>query len=292
MKLTRFEHAGVAKVGSVNDDDTIVDLTSALASEFGKISSMRALLDLGEAGMEAVKKAISQGDQSIPMAHVQMLAPIHDADKVLCIGMNYADHCIEQDFPIPTEPIIFSKFGSSVIASGDPILYTPDMKELDFEVEMAVIIGKPGKNISKEKAMDHVFGYATSHDVSERWWQLNGKKNGGQWLLGKHRDDFCPLSPIIPKDQVSDPHKLGLRCILNGKSMQDSNTDQMIFKTDELIQFISQFMTLSPGDIILTGTPPGVGCFIKPDPIWLKIGDEITCEIDEIGSVTNKVIKA
>lgn len=289
MKLTRFEHDGKAKVGALKGDETIVDLTSALADEFGSVSSMRQLLELGEAGTAAISKATA-GDHAIPLADVTLLAPINDSDKLLCVGMNYADHCHEQNFPIPEEPIIFNKFASAIVPSGTPIEYTKDMSQLDFEVELAIVIGTKCKYATKDKAMDYIWGYATAHDVSERNWQFN--KNGAQWLMGKHRDDFCPLSPLVSKDEVADINKLGLRCILNGESVQDSTTEQMIFKVDDLVVWISQYMTLMPGDIILTGTPPGVGCFRKPEPLWLKVGDVITCEIDGIGAVTNAVVKA
>lgn len=211
--------------------------------------------------------------------------------------MNYVDHCLEQNIPIPKEPIIFNKFASSIIASGEGIILNNETKELDFEVELAIVIGKDGKNIKKKDAFLHVGGYTIAHDVSARDWQL--KKNGGQWLIGKTFDTFCPLGPCIvtpedlaiikDMDQKKAVHNLGIRCLLNGKPVQDSNTRELIFKIDEIISWISRFMTLRCGDLILTGTPPGVGCFRKP-PLWLKIGDEIECEIEAIGNIRNKII--
>lgn len=201
--------------------------------------------------------------------------------------MNYVDHCTEQNLPVPTEPLVFSKFASSISNPGDDIIKAPEVKELDFEVELVIVIGKEGKRIKEEEAMQYVAGYTVAHDVSARDWQL--KKNGGQWLVGKAFDGYAPIGPaIVSAEELGDPHKLGIRCRLNGEIVQDSNTDQLVFKTETIISWVSKFFTLRPGDIILTGTPPGVGCFRKP-PLWLKDGDVVDCEIDGIGTITNTV---
>uniref|UniRef100_A0A8C4QJ35 Fumarylacetoacetate hydrolase domain containing 2A n=1 Tax=Eptatretus burgeri TaxID=7764 RepID=A0A8C4QJ35_EPTBU len=161
-------------------------------------------------------------------------------------------------------------------------------QELDWEVELAFVIGKKGKHIQEDRAMEHVAGFAVSHDVSARDWQM--KRNGRQWLLGKTFDSFCPLGPaLVTKIGLSDPHKLGICCRVNGQVMQESNTEQMVFKTEFLVSWVSRFVTLYPGDVFLTGTPPGVGVFRKP-PVFLKRGDTVECEIDEIGKITNKVV--
>ena len=202
--------------------------------------------------------------------------------------MNYADHCHEQNQPVPVEPVIFSKFPSSIAASGDPIVSPAETKELDYEVELCVVIGKEGRRIRKEDAMAHVAGFCVAHDVSARDWQL--KKNGNQWLLGKALDGFAPIGPCITTpDEVGDPHNLRLRCIVNGEALQDGSTSTLVHKTEDCIAWISKMITLKPGDLILTGTPPGVGCFRKP-PIWLKPGDVVTCEIEKLGSITNTVV--
>eukprot|EP00301_Raphidiophrys_heterophryoidea_P024861 c8199_g1_i1.p1 GENE.c8199_g1_i1~~c8199_g1_i1.p1 ORF type:complete len:313 (+),score=76.10 c8199_g1_i1:38-940(+) len=290
MKLVRFLQAGAVCVG-VRDNLTIVNLTTALTSKYGPIRSMRQFLTLGQEALNDAKVLCQScaPEHRLNSDSVKFLAPINDSEKVICIGMNYVDHCLEQNFPIPKEPIIFSKFANSIIASGDPIMFTKEMTKLDFEVELAIVIGKPGRRISKANAMDHVAGFCVAHDVSERCWQM--EKNGGQWGVGKTFDTFCPLgNDLVTRESVSDPHKLGLRCLVNGKVMQNSNTDQMIFKTEDLINWASQFFTLTPGDIILSGTPPGVGVFRKP-PVYLSPGDVITCEIDELGQVTNQVVK-
>jgi 2-keto-4-pentenoate hydratase/2-oxohepta-3-ene-1,7-dioic acid hydratase in catechol pathway len=266
--------------------DEILDL--ALLFDRKELS-MRQFLELGEEGLSTVRAAMSSpsGHFCIAKSQFTMKAPIYGPEKVLCVGMNYVDHCVEQGFPIPTEPIIFNKFPGSIIASGEPISHSNLTEELDFEVELVIVIGKEGRHISTEDAMSHVAGYTVAHDVSARDWQL--KKNGGQWLLGKTFDTYSPIGPaIVTTDELKDPHSIGIRCFLNGEQVQNGNTDQLIFKTDFLIHWISSFVTLRPGDLILTGTPPGVGCFRKP-PLFLKAGDSVTCEIDGIGSITNVV---
>jgi 2-keto-4-pentenoate hydratase/2-oxohepta-3-ene-1,7-dioic acid hydratase in catechol pathway len=215
------------------------------------------------------------------------MAPVRGMEKVLCIGMNYVDHCTEQDYPIPTEPIVFNKCPQTISNPGDVIQQPPIVKNLDFEVELAIVIGKGGKNIPQNKANDHIFGYTVAHDVSARHWQL--KRNGAQWFCGKTFDTFSPIGPAIVTRDAMDPNTQPIKCFLNGEVVQSSNTDQLIFRCDFLVSWCSQFMTLKPGDLIFTGTPPGVGCFRKP-PLWLKPGDEVTCEIGQIGAITNAVV--
>jgi len=294
MRLTRFiirstsaslkPHIGLlCKSGA-----TVVDLTSALKHEFGPLHSMREFLALGAPAMDAAGR-VDKDKYTLSVDQVRLLAPISDGDKLMCIGMNYVDHCTEQNQPIPEEPIVFNKFPSTIIASGDPVWHSAEMKMLDFEVELAIVIGKKGRHISKQDAMSHVAGYSVAHDVSERFWQM--KKNGGQWLVGKTFDNFCPLGPsIVTLDEIGDPHNLRLQCVVNGKVMQDSSTNQLIFKTEDLIAWCSQFFTLLPGDIILSGTPPGVGCFQKP-PVFLKPGDTVKCAIENIGEISNPIVK-
>jgi len=237
---------------------------------------------------ELEKVKLNEIKDRIPMDQVKLLAPILNPDKVVCVGMNYKDHCEEQNVPVPVEPILFSKFASSITGPNEPIRYPSITKELDFEVELAFVIGKKGKDIPLERALDHVFGYTVAHDVSARDWQL--KKNGGQWLLGKTIDDFCPIGPeIVTRSELPDPHVLPIRCRVNGVTEQDSNTDQMVHRVDAIVSYLSKFCTLLPGDIVLTGTPPGVGVFRKP-PLFLKKGDVVECEIDGIGTIRNEII--
>ena len=212
-----------------------------------------------------------------------------DPEKVLCVGMNYVDHCTEQNLPVPVEPVIFNKFPSSICASGDPLPHPAETAQLDYEVELAIVIGTQCRRLTRETAMAHVAGYTVAHDVSARDWQL--KKNGNQWLLGKALDNFAPIGPaIVTLDEIGDPHNLRLRCVVNGVALQDGNTKTLVHKTEDMLVWITKFVTLRPGDLILTGTPPGVGCFRKPSPIWLHPGDVVSCEIENIGTITNTVV--
>jgi 2-keto-4-pentenoate hydratase/2-oxohepta-3-ene-1,7-dioic acid hydratase in catechol pathway len=200
--------------------------------------------------------------------------------------MNYRDHCHEQNVPVPKEPIVFCKFANAIAASGDAIRLQ-ETEELDFEVELAVVMGRAAHRVSAEEARRCIAGYTVAHDVSARDWQL--KRNGGQWFLGKSFDTFAPIGPaIVTSDELGDPHRLGIRCFLNDAPVQSSNTDQLIFRCEDLVAWVSRFMTLRPGDLIFTGTPPGVGVFRKP-PLFLKHGDVVRCEIDGIGAITNRV---
>jgi len=275
----------------INDGQTVANISAAVSEcgSFIPLTSMRTFLEKIALFNPYASKAVQEQRFHLAVSDVQLRAPIYDPDKIICVGMNYVDHCTEQGMPVPEEPQLFSKFPSAIIANGEPIMMTPEMKKLDWEVELAIVIGKEGRRISKEDAFDHVAGYTVCHDVSARFWQL--EKNGGQWLIGKTMDTFCPLGPaIVTHDEVSDVHKLGLRTRVNGKTYQDSNTSQFVHNVPAVIEWCSKFFTLKAGDVIITGTPPGVGCFIKPDPIFLKDGDVVEVEIDELGTLTNQVV--
>ncbi|XP_036162672.1 fumarylacetoacetate hydrolase domain-containing protein 2A isoform X2 [Myotis myotis] len=231
--------------------------------------TMVEFLEQGESTLSVARRALAAQLPVLPRTEVTFLAPVTRPDKVVCVGMNYVDHCKEQNVPVPKEPIIFSKFASSIVGPYDEVILPPESQEVDWEVELAVVIGKKGKHIKATDAMAYVAGFTVAHDVSARDWQM--RRNGRQWLLGKTFDTFCPLGPaLVTKDSVADPHNLKICCRVNGEVVQSSNTSQMVFKTEELIAWVSQFVTLYPGDIILTGTPPGVGVFRKP-PVFLKI---------------------
>ncbi|XP_057637337.1 fumarylacetoacetate hydrolase domain-containing protein 2A isoform X1 [Chionomys nivalis] len=250
--------------------------------------TMLQFLEQGETTLSVARRALATQLPVLPRSQVTFLAPVTRPDKVVCVGMNYADHCKEQNVRVPKEPIIFSKFSSSIVGPYDEIILPPESEEVDWEVELAVIIGKKGKHIKATDAMAHVAGFTVAHDVSARDWQM--RRNGKQWLLGKTFDTFCPLGPaLVTRDSITDPHNLKICCRVNGEVVQSSSTNQMLFKTEELIAWVSQFVTFYPGDIILTGTPPGVGVFRKP-PVFLKKGDEVQCEIEEIGVIVNKVV--
>ncbi|XP_072027900.1 oxaloacetate tautomerase fahd2, mitochondrial-like [Amphiura filiformis] len=288
MRLVQFEEGGSVRVGvELSNGGDVVDISAADKSI---PTDMRSFLEGGESAIEAAKKVVSAGSHIVKKENLKLQAPITNPEKVLCVGMNYKDHCLEQNAPIPKEPVFFNKFASSIVGPTDDIVYPGELtSELDWEVELTIVIGKTGKNIKESEAMQHVFGYTVAHDVSARDWQM--KKNLKQWMLGKCMDTFCPLGPaIVTTDELSDPHKLGIRCRVNGKTVQDSSTDQLVFRSEALIAFISRFVTLKPGDIILTGTPPGVGVFLKPEPVFLKRGDVVDVEVDEIGTCTNRVV--
>lgn len=271
----------------IRDGGDIVDLC---AGDSSIPSDMRSFIEGGQKTLLAAKSVIDRGGSIIPRDSVKIVAPIYNPDKVLCVGMNYKDHCEEQNAPVPIEPVIFNKFPSSIIGPTEDLQYPEETQKLDWEVELTIVIGKDAKRVQESDAMNYVFGYTVAHDVSARDWQLESGKNGGQWLIGKAMDGFCPLGPaIVMKEDINDPHNLGLRCRVNGVTKQDSNTNQLVHKTAAMVSFISRFMTLRPGDVILTGTPPGVGVFRKP-PEYLKRGDVVECEIDGIGKVVNKIV--
>jgi 2-keto-4-pentenoate hydratase/2-oxohepta-3-ene-1,7-dioic acid hydratase in catechol pathway len=219
----------------------------------------------------------------------KLLAPIKPA-QILCIGLNYQHHAAESGAKVPDVPILFVKGINTLQHPGDPILIPTHTAshEVDYECELAVVIGKSCKNVSRESALDYVLGYTCANDVSARDWQL--KWGGGQWCRGKFFDTFAPLGPcLVTKDEIPNPNCLGIRTLLNGQTVQDWNTNDMIFDVPALIEFLSGSTTLVPGTVILTGTPHGVGMAHKPQPRWLQAGDIVTIEIDGIGGLTNPV---
>ncbi|KAM4576666.1 fumarylacetoacetate hydrolase domain-containing protein 2A isoform 1-T2 [Odontesthes bonariensis] len=289
MRLVQFRRLGDGdgvRVGVEQGEGlSVVDLK---AFDPSMPSTMRELLELGDKGLECARRALASGQCVVDRTHIQLLSPILAPEKVVCVGMNYRDHCLEQNAPIPDEPIIFSKFPSAITGPYDDITLPSESQEVDWEVELAFVIGRRGKRIKEEEALSYVAGFTVANDVSARDWQM--KRNGKQWLLGKTFDSFCPLGPaLVTTDAVNDPHNLGIRCLVNGDAVQSSNTDQMIFKTAALVAWVSKFVTLTPGDVFLTGTPPGVGMFRNP-PAFLKKGDVVECQIDQLGSIINRVV--
>ena len=211
----------------------------------------------------------------------QLVAP----SKIVCVGLNYRDHVEESGLEVPKFPVLFPKWPNSIIGPGEAIELPPITKEVDYEAELGVVIGRTARGVSVDDALDFVSGYTCVNDVSARDLQFGD----GQWARGKSLDTFCPVGPtIVPADEISDPQTLGIRCILNGEVVQDSSTKEMVFSVAEIISFVSEAITLEPGDLIATGTPAGVGFARKP-PIYLADGDEVTIEIERIGSLTNPV---
>jgi len=218
---------------------------------------------------------------------VQLLAPVPRPGKVICIGLNYRDHAEESGMEIPTRPLVFSKFPTSVVGPGGDVRIPPGSVESDYEAEFGVIIGRRASRVTTGNAMDHVLGYTNINDVSARDFQFAD----GQWQRGKACDTFCPMGEYIAtRDEISDPHALRIRLRLNGETMQDSNTDQLIFQVPELIASLSEFTTLEPGDVIATGTPPGVGFARKP-PVYIRPGDVMEVEIEGLGVLTSPVVE-
>jgi 2-keto-4-pentenoate hydratase/2-oxohepta-3-ene-1,7-dioic acid hydratase in catechol pathway len=216
-----------------------------------------------------------------------MSLPIAVPSKIVCVGLNYRDHAEESGMTLPERPLLFSKWPNTLIGPGEPIVLPSISNEVDYEAELGVVIDRRASRITATAALSYVRGYLCANDVSARDVQFLD----GQWARGKSLDTFCPVGPLVPASEVPDPQALRIRAILNGATLQDSTTSLMIFSVAEIIAYISQSITLEPGDLILTGTPPGVG-FARTPPIFLQPGDEITIEIDGIGSLTNPVRSA
>lgn len=220
----------------------------------------------------------------------RLLPPVERPEKLFCIGLNYRDHAIETGSEIPSEPVVFSKFNTTMVGHGDAIELPAISSQVDYEAELVVVIGRTAKNVPVESALDYVFGYTCGHDVSARDWQKG--RPGGQWLLGKTFDTFAPVGPsIVPKDELADPANVRVQMELNGEIVQDSTTQQLIFDIPTVIAHLSKFVTLKPGDLIFTGTPPGVGA-AKTPPVFLKSGDRCSVIVEGIGTLTNDCVDA
>lgn len=232
----------------------------------------------------------SRASGHLPLSAIRFDPPVRPS-KIICIGRNYAEHAAETGHDVPKEPLIFAKFPSALIGHGQAITWNENItQQVDWEGELAVVIGTRARNVSEESAMRYIFGYTIANDVSARDLQL---RQDGQWTRGKSLDTFCPLGPwIVTRDEIDDPHVLSVKTTVNGEVMQDGNTRDLIFKIPTLISYCSRMFTLEPGDLILTGTPPGVGEGRKP-PVYLKDGDVVNITIDGIGELSNpcKVVK-
>lgn len=252
-------------------------------------TSLKALLALGEAGLKKAAAVAEQaGTVRFDPSTAQHLAVIPDPQKIVCLGLNYRDHAIESGMDIPPEPVLFSKYPSALIGHGAKIVLPAVSEQVDYEAELVIVVGRRAKHVTQDQAMDYVAGFAVGHDVSARDWQLN--KPGKQWMAGKTFDTFAPVGPVlVTRDEVPNPSALGIRLRLNGRTMQDSSTAQLIFDVPYTIAYLSKIVTLEPGDLIFTGTPPGVGMARKP-PVWLKAGDVVEVEIDGLGVLSNPVV--
>jgi 2-keto-4-pentenoate hydratase/2-oxohepta-3-ene-1,7-dioic acid hydratase in catechol pathway len=289
-------HVGVL----VDGGKAVLDVTAALAAR-GLTSpptstawldvegplwpAVRAVVDELEKGGEAKRAEARKAERLHDVSAVRLTAPVPRPGKVMCIGLNYRDHAIESNMPIPESPIMFAKFASSVIGPGDAVVIPNGCTQPDYEAELAVVIGKRAKAVTKANAMEHVLGYACFNDVSARDFQFLDK----QWTRGKACDTFAPIGPcVVTRDEVANPEDLAIRFRLNGQLLQDSRTNQLIFGIAALIEFLSGAITLEPGDVIATGTPPGVGFARKP-PVYIKPGDRMEVEIEGLGVLENPV---
>jgi 2-keto-4-pentenoate hydratase/2-oxohepta-3-ene-1,7-dioic acid hydratase in catechol pathway len=242
----------------------------------------------GKDAMDRVHRWVHapQSAEVADMAKLKLRAPLPRPPKIICIGLNYRDHAAEAKMAIPEVPTVFSKYATSVIGHGAPIMLPKNSSKPDYEAEFAVVIGKGGRHIPEDCWREHVFGYTIVNDVSARDFQMATS----QWMMGKTFDTFCPMGPVIvTADEIADPHKLRISLRLNGEVLQDSNTCNLIFGVGKLIAFLSSVFTLESGDIISTGTPAGVGFARKP-PVWLKAGDEVAVEVAGIGTLVNPVV--
>lgn len=283
MQLITYQGANGPRVAALRDDQA-VDLHGA---DPALPSCVKALLALGPEGISRAQRAAQQGP-GVSLAALRRLPLIPKPEKIICVGLNYADHARESGAQVPAEPVFFCKFPTAVLAPEAPIVLPRVSSEVDYEGELVLVIGRGGRHIAKAQAREHVAAYCCGNDVSARDWQL--RKPGGQWLLGKSFDGFAPFGPaLVTADEIDDPGNLRIQTRLNGRVMQDSSTQQLIFHVDELISYISDVCTLAPGDVIFTGTPPGVGFARKP-PVFLKAGDTVEVEIDKLGVLRNAVV--
>lgn len=278
MRFATFEHHGHSHAGVVTDD-TVTSL---------KTAGFDDLLAVIRGGAEAEGKiaafvSAAPAAAKFPLASVRLRAPLPQPPKILCMGLNYRDHALEAKLEIPKVPVLFAKFNNTVIGTGDHIVLPKNSRKPDYEAEFGFVIGKGARHIEASNWREHIFGYMNCNDVSARDFQVAVS----QWTMGKNFDTFAPMGPwIVSADEIEDPHNLDIALTLNGERMQHSNTRELIFKIPETVEFLSSVMTLEPGDVVLTGTPAGVGFGRKP-PRWLVPGDEIVVEVEGLGQLRN-----
>ncbi|HXJ92472.1 MAG TPA: fumarylacetoacetate hydrolase family protein [Terriglobia bacterium] len=313
MKLVTYENANGRALGVV-EGSSVVDVAEAL--EWGGLlpkpeAALRAAVEkleagdgppldmidlisrgpeylaaLGQVTSAAASAAASEPGLLTPLARARLRAPIARPPKITCVGLNYADHAREQGIEPPETPVFFLKSVNTIIGPGDPVRLPPNTEQPDYEAELAVVIGKGGSRIPQERAWEHVAGYTLLNDVTARDMQHGDK----QWFRGKSCDTFAPIGPwIVTADEIPDPHNLAISLTLNGETMQDSSTSNLIHRIDFLISYLSQSLTWEPGDLISTGTPPGVGVFRKP-PVFIKAGDQMSVTVEGVGTLTNPVV--
>ena len=281
MKLIRFGGPGKEKPGVLLNDGTRVD-ASSFGSDYDEAF-------FGNGGLAALSRWLEGSGSAAPRVapSIRLGPPICRPSKIVCIGLNFRDHAAESGMEIPQEPVIFLKATTSLVGPNDPVVIPRNAAKVDWEVELAVILGKKASYVPKERAQEFVAGYALHNDYSERSFQL---ERGGQWVKGKSADTFAPLGPFLATcDEIPDPGRLGMWLKVNGEIRQKGTTANMIFDVPTLVSYISQFMTLLPGDVISTGTPAGVGLGMRP-PSYLKAGDVVELGIDGLGESRQKLV--
>jgi acylpyruvate hydrolase len=317
MKLVTFAQRGVQRVGLL-DGERVIDVNRAYAALLAQRGDLRAeamaealvpaamigILEAGERALAAIREAaghvregLSSGEQAeglkrdavvLTLSEVTLKAPVPRPGKLILLGLNYRDHAEETGQKIPEVPTLFAKYHNSVVGPGAAILIPRTTEQIDYEAEFAFVIGRRGHDIPRERALDYVVGYTIINDVSARDYQFVTS----QWMVGKAFDTHCPMGPaLVLKDEIADPHNLDISLSIAGEVLQKSNTKQLIFKIPETVEYLSQVMTLEPGDVISTGTPAGVGFTRKP-PRWLRPGETVRIEIAGLGVLENPVAKA
>jgi 2-keto-4-pentenoate hydratase/2-oxohepta-3-ene-1,7-dioic acid hydratase in catechol pathway len=288
MKLISYRHGSEhARFGAVKDNQ-VINLHQLSNGELPE--DMLGFLQMGEPALNRAAKLVKNNIGNLSIDEIELLSPITNPSKVIAIGLNYMDHVRETGMDIPELATMFCKYPSSIIGSGIDIHWSTRLtQKVDYEAELAVVIGKIARNVTEVAAYDYVAGYMNCNDVSARDLQF---RPGDQWLRGKCLDTFCPLGPyLVTRDEITDPHNLSIRARVNDEIRQDSNTSEMIYQIPYLIKYLSEAFTLLPGDVIITGTPHGVGAFRNP-PIWLEHGDTVAIEIEGLGCLTNRCVSS
>jgi 2-keto-4-pentenoate hydratase/2-oxohepta-3-ene-1,7-dioic acid hydratase in catechol pathway len=293
LKLTRFTADGRESYGVQIDENQILDLQAlSRLTKQPLPSSLETLILSGEKEQKNLESLVKEAHDKnkakalVPKEKARLLAPIVNPPKIVCLGLNYRNHLAEQNAAMPDDLVLFMKPRTAIIGPEDTIIKPRFLTKLDYEAELAIVVGKKGKNISKEEAKDHIFGYTCFNDVSARDIQFKDK----QWTRGKSFDTFAPIGPCITTtNQIGNPTNLRIQTRVNGATRQDSTTSNMIFNVYDIVHRLSQVMTLEPCDIIATGTPAGVGFAMKPGPQFLNIGDIVEIEIQNIGQLRNKI---
>ena len=284
MKLLSYQSDdGQSHLGALNGEH-VINLHRASAGELP--DNMLEFLQQGNTAMESARRLVAETEADVALDSVKLLAPIVNPQKVVAIGLNYMDHVREAGFEVPEFATMFCKYPSAIVGCEEEIRWSTKLtQQVDYEAELAVVIGTKARNVSAANAYDYIAGYMNCNDVSARDLQLRA---GDQWLRGKCLDSFCPLGPwLVSADEIPDPHALSIQCRVNGELRQDSNTSEIIHRIPQLIEYLSTAFTLQPGDVIITGTPHGVGAFRHP-PLWLKQDDVVEVEIEGLGVLRNR----